>query len=203
MSEQPASQAGQFRGAGLLLLWIGWFFALAILTLLVAVWIVSRVHRIEIVNTLTQRSVTVRTPFGVIPIEKPENELSTMMVSFHPRANGLEEAFSVWYRGPAGEEKSAAHLTLLRTHIRAPLWEVDKWYQDDLGSDFTRSKGWLVGDDRSKDDWSSQVQSEPSSEATVFRQQSPGRVRGLLLQPQSSDHGVVASFYEYVEVSSR
>ena len=144
MSEKPPSQAGQFRAAGLVLLCIGWFFALIILALPLALWMVSRVPAIEIVNTLTQRSVTVRKPFRVIPIDKPENELSTMMVSFYPDASGLEEAFSVWYRGPAGKEKSAAHLTVLRIDIRAPLWEVDKWYQDELGSDFTRSKGWLV-----------------------------------------------------------
>lgn len=199
MNERASRSGVKPRSSRVVLAILGGFLALTAVAVVLAAWTVNRYVVFELEVGQDYRSVRVYTPFGFFPLEKQKEAPPTLWAAVYPGSGWEEENLSDFYDGPAGRENKIAQLTVLRFYIRASFAQAESWYEKRLRSDFTRSKGWNVGSHRYEQEWLRQVQSEPSDEAVVFRQQLPRRVRGVILEPRPSPDGVLATLYDYQE----
>jgi hypothetical protein len=192
-----ASQNSPFR---MVLRLIGAPLILSLVAGLMALWLVNRYVVFTIEEGREQRSVLMHTPLGSFPLGLSKASPFTLWAAIYPKSEWDEENDTDFYHGTGGNEEKTAQLTVSRFHMIASLGQVNDWYRRRLNESFARSEGWPNKmNEQDEQEWIRSVTSDASPQAIVYRQQTPGRVRGVLLEAQPDGSGVLAMLYDFQE----
>lgn len=160
----------------------------------VAALLVNRYVVFEIDQAAGERSVLVRTPFGILPPQKAAGGPFSLWAAIYRDSKWEEQNMFTFYRGGHGKEELVAQLTVLRFTASASLQQVDRWYRERLGKQFARTRGWLVGGNH-KEDWVGNVAGSSDPDAIVYRRELPYRVQGVILK--TNGRGASEILYDF------
>jgi hypothetical protein len=166
---------------------IGGLLIVTVLCVFVAVWVLKNYVGIEVERSDDAKRVAVHTPIGDVEVEKAEEVADRLKLPIYPGAEPADEGASVRVRGRLWGEEGGTNVTAAYFYTDASFDEVDDWYREQLGSNFVRQKGELVGEATvgsgeggMQHDW--EVQVKPEGDDVVYSQERAGRLRGLVLK---------------------
>lgn len=161
---------------------IGGLVVLAVLAVLVGLWAVKHYVQVEVERSGDTKRVTVRTPIGDIEVQKAEDVAAQLKLPVYPGAEPADQGASVRLRGRLGEKEGGLDVLAAEFRTGDPFDDVDAWYGKELGAEFTRKKGRIVGGDDRGDDRKWRIQVEPGGNDVVYSQEREGRLRGVVLK---------------------
>jgi hypothetical protein len=159
-----------------------------VLAAVVAVWAVHHYVKVEVEQTGDTEKVQIRTPIGELEVSKDDDAAKQLRLPVYPGAEPGDDSGSVRLRGRLWEEEGGLGITAAEFRTEADFDDVDAWYREQLGADFTRQKGRIGGrDDDERDDsrWESIV--EPGGDDVIYTRQQEGRVRGVAIGREAGD----------------
>lgn len=151
---------------------------------LVTLWFISRYARIDIRDTARGTRVEIDTPFGGLKVRTAEDIAAELKLPVYPGAWATEKSASVELWGGVGEQEEGLDLAVAQFRTPDSLKEVDTWYREQLGPEFSRKTGreaerWERGRTRR---WPRHI--HIAAEGVVYLQEDGGRVRGVALKPK-------------------
>ncbi|MFQ5722937.1 MAG: hypothetical protein ACE5G6_00485 [Terriglobia bacterium] len=159
---------------------------LAALVVLAAVVMVQRFVKIEVShdNAGAER-VAVTTPFGEFTVEESEDAARRLRLPVYPDAEPKDEGVSIRLRGGAGEKEGGLEVVAAEFRTPEPLDRVDAWYREQLGPEFVRETGRVLGTNRTGDihdpgDW--EIRVEPGGDEVLYKYETDNRLRGVVLK---------------------
>lgn len=177
--------SGERGGAWQIVLGIlGGLVLLCVVAVLVAIWAVNRYVQIEVKHNGDSKRVEVRTPIGEFTVEKGEEAGRRLKLPVYPGAEPEEESVSVRLWGRVEDEEGGLHVTAAEFRTRDSLDEVDAWYREQLGSEFIREKGRIVGGDHRGQDGDWEIRVEPGGDDVLYKHEREGRLRGVVLSQE-------------------
>src|SRR3989337_636755 len=118
------------------------------LVVLAAVVMVNRFVKVEVERGGHGRRGAVHPPFGEFTAEKSEDAAKKLKLPVYPGAEPDEEAVSLKLWGRVEEEEGGLNMVAASFRTRDPFDQVDAWYREQLGPDFTRETGHIRGGER-------------------------------------------------------
>lgn len=146
-----------------------------------AVWAVNRYVKIEVDRSGESKRVAVHTPIGEFVVEKSADAAAKLKLPVYPGAEPEKESVSVRLWGRIEDEEGGLNITAASFRTGDGLEKVDAWYRAQLGSEFTRETGRIVGGERGDEgDWVIRV--EPGGDDVLYKHETEGGVRGVGLK---------------------
>lgn len=186
------------RGGALqvVLIVLGVIVLIVALVVLAAVVMVNRFVKIEVARGEEGKRVAVHTPFGEFTAEKSEDAAKKLKLPVYPGAEPDEEAVSLKLWGRVEEEEGGLNMVAASFRTRDPFDQVDAWYKQQLGADFTRETGHIRGGER-RDGGEWEIQVEPGGADVLYKFERQGRVRAVGLSREFNR--VKIGLFELVE----
>lgn len=166
---------------------IGGLVVLAVLAVLVGLWAVKHYVQVEVDRSGDTKRVAVRTPIGDIEVQKAEEIAAQLKLPVYPGAEPADEGASVRLRGRLWAKEGGIDVVAAEFRTGDPFDDVDAWYGKELGAQFTRKKGRIVGGDDRGDDHGWRLRVEPGGNDVVYSQEREGRLRGVVLKRHHGD----------------
>ncbi|MGH9862977.1 MAG: hypothetical protein ACRD35_06090 [Candidatus Acidiferrales bacterium] len=188
----------QERGGALqvILAIIGGLVVLSALVAVVTLWVLRHYMQVDIQRSGGAKEVSIRTPVGSIEVRKAHDVAQQLKLPVYPGATPEDESASVRLRGRLGDEEGGLDIVAAKFLTSDDFDNVDAWYRQQLGPEFTREKGRIKGTEGSSD-WKITV--EPGGDDVLYSQSREGRVRGVVLKHQWARHEI--ALFDVAETS--
>ena len=186
------------RGGALqvVLIVLGVIVLIVALVVLAAVVMVNRFVKVEVERGGEGKRVAVHTPFGEFVAEKSEDAAKKLKLPVYPGAEPDEQAVSLKLWGRVEEEEGGLNMVAASFRSRDPFDQVDAWYREQLGPDFTRETGHIRGGERKRGgEW--EIKVEPGGSDVLYKFERQGRVRAVGLSREFN--WVKIGLFELVE----
>jgi len=170
------------------------------LVVLAAVVMVNRFVKVEVDRGEEGKRVAVHTPFGEFVAEKSEDAAKKLKLPVYPGAEPDEEAVSLKLWGRVEEEEGGLNMVAASFRTRDPFDQVDAWYKQQLGPDFTRETGHIRGGER-RDGGEWIIRVEPGGSDVLYKFERQGRVRAVGLSREFER--VKIGLFELVEARAQ
>jgi hypothetical protein len=171
----------------------------AVLGVLLAWQVMNRWIALEVEEGPDGNSVALRTPMGMLALRKDRAGNESLLQAVHSDSTPREVMWLDWKDGPASSSNGKRQLVVLAFQSHTPLQQLESWYQEKLGANFKRMKGWLVAGDKETSSWMRRVEPRSQPDACAFRQELPHRARGVLLLPGGAGQDSEIKLYDYME----
>ncbi|MBI4465947.1 MAG: hypothetical protein HY656_00775 [Acidobacteria bacterium] len=179
---------------------LGAIVLVAALVVLAAVVIVKEYVKIEVQETGSEKKVAVHTPIGEFAIEKDRDAARKLKLPVYPGAEPDEDSVSVRLWGRVEEEEGGLSITAGTFRTSDPFDKVDAWYRQQLGPEFTRETGRIVGGQRKGNgEWVIRI--EPGGDDVLYKREAEGRLRGVGLTRERGQ--VRIGLFEVVEARTQ
>jgi hypothetical protein len=167
-----------------------------ILTLLFT-WITYRSATLGTAPGVLLHPQRIQTPFTLGSGIKPAEFAAMVKLPIYPGSVAAESTLSLWLPVPRPKSGKGVGLALLRLQagIRPAL--ADGWYKDQLGPDFVRTQGNLVGTIDVRGDWLSRVSKNHDSNAVLFLRSQPATEDGVLLERDYASERLLITIFRY------
>lgn len=202
---EPFAGAQGERGGALqvVLIVLGVIVLIVALVVLAAVVMVNRFVKVEVNRGEEGKRVAVHTPFGEFVAEKSKDAAKKLKLPVYPGAEPDEEAVSLKLWGRIADEEGAEgglNMVAASFRTRDPFDQVDAWYKQQLGPDFTRETGHIRGGERrGGGEWIIRV--EPGGSDVLYKFERQGRVRAVGLSREFDR--VKIGLFELAEASTQ
>ena len=199
---KPFAGAQGERGGALqvVLIVLGAIVLIVALVVLAAVVMVNRFVKVEVNRGEESKRVAVHTPFGEFVAEKSEDAAKKLKLPVYPGAEPDEQAVSLKLWGRVEEEEGGLNMVAASFRSRDPFDQVDAWYREQLGPDFTRETGHIRGGERKRGgEW--EIQVEPGGSDVLYKFERQGRVRAVGLSREFER--VKIGLFELVEARAQ
>lgn len=167
---------------------IGGLILVCLLAAVVAVWAVRHYVKVEVERAGDVEKVQIRTPIGDLEVSKAEDAAKELRLPVYPGAEAGDDSGSVRLRGRLWEDEGGLNIVAAEFRTGADFDDVDAWYRQQLGPDFTRQKGRIGGrdeDERDDSRWKSIV--KPGGDDVIYSREQEGRLRGVALGHEAGD----------------
>lgn len=160
---------------------IGGLVVLCLLAVVIAVWAVKNLVKVEVERAGDAKRVEIHTPIGDLEIRKAEDVASELHLPVYPGAVPDEEGASIRLRGRLWKEEGGLDVVAAKFRSDDPFDQVDAWYRERLGSEFVRQQGKIDirGEPGEEHGW--QVRVEPDGDDVVYSREREGRLHGVSL----------------------
>lgn len=164
---------------------IGGLVVLCLLAVLVGLWWVKQYVQVEVERKGDVKRVEIRTPIGDLEVRKAEDVASQLKLPVYSGATPEEEGASVRLRGRLGDEEGGLDIAVAKFRTGDPFERVDAWYGEQLGPDFKREQGRIVGTNRRGDihapgEW--EIRVEPGGDDVLYTQERQRGARCVVLK---------------------
>jgi hypothetical protein len=163
---------------------IGGLILLCVVAAVVAVWAVRHYVKVEVERAGDVEKVQIRTPIGDLEVSKDEDAAKELRLPVYPGAVAGDGSASVRLRGRLWEDEGGLNVLTAEFRTEADFDDVDAWYRQQLGPDFTRQRGRIGGVD-SDGPWKITV--EPGGDDVIYSREQEGRLRGVALGREAGD----------------
>jgi hypothetical protein len=181
---------------------LGLFLVISIavtLGIVLASQVVSRWLALEVEEGPDGASAILLSPLGKFALRKTSSGNKSLLLVIYPGSKPEEQASLDWIGGPGARTRNRRQLTVLTYQTGTSLEQIASWYQQELGPNFGRTKGWSVAPSDETSGWMRRVESGPRPEAITFHQELAHRARGVLILPGSAGQGSEIKLYDYME----
>ena len=197
---ERARQSEHGGALQVVLIVLGAIVLIVALVVLAAVVMVNRFVKVEVDRGEEGKRVAVHTPFGEFVAEKSEDAAKKLKLPVYPGAEPDEEAVSLKLWGRVEEEEGGLNMVAASFRTRDPFDQVDAWYREQLGPDFTRETGRIRGGER-RDGGEWIIRVEPGGSDVLYKFERQGRVRAVGLSREFER--VKIGLFELVEARAQ
>jgi len=172
-----------------------------ILGILLAWQVANRFLALQVEEGTDGNSVVLLSPAGTIPLRKTKVGDESLLQAIYPGSIPLEQTWIDWKATTGSPAPVGQQLVVLKFRSGTAIQQLENWYQEKLGTKFSHTRGWSVGEDENTAAWKRRVESHTLPEAITFHEELLHRSRGIILLQGAEGQSSEIDLYDYMASS--